>query len=226
MPKHKYGKQLEMKSFPEIQERIDKVSKSLTVESLAYFVLLYYCGVRKSEGYERTVEDCTLSPSLFIVDFGARKKGGEKVPPLEIPLEFPFMDILVKQYLRASKQRASKKLLIRSEHQKNESYYKKARWLFPKVNRSWALTIVKTVLGDEYYPHFLRLNRITEIAGDPSSNLTRLKSFTGIKTIRALEAYMGTSRNEQKRAFDFMKKQISEKDQKESEGNSVGMEPK
>jgi len=73
----------------------------------------------------------------------------------------------------------------------------KAHWLFPNIGKQTAWRIVKAVLGKEYYPHFLRLNCLTEIAEDPTSNLTRLKSHSGIKTMRVLEAYLGVSEKEQ-----------------------------
>ena len=65
-------------------------------------------------------------------------------------------------------------------------------------------------IGQQYYPHFLRLNRITEICSNPEANIEMIKSFTGIRSIRVIEGYMGTSKKEQKAAMDFMAKQIKE----------------
>ena len=71
-----------------------------------------------------------------------------------------------------------------------------------------AWKIVKDVLGSSYYPHFLRLNRLTEIGSDPEANIVRLKSYSGIKSIKALESYLGTSRQEQEAALSWMDKKF------------------
>jgi hypothetical protein len=59
--------------------------------------------------------------------------------------------------------------------------------------------IVQEVFGEGYYPHFLRLNRLIENAQDPSANLTHLKSFIGIKSITALNSYLGTAERNSRR---------------------------
>jgi hypothetical protein len=69
---------------------------------------------------------------------------------------------------------------------------------------------VKQVLGSRYYPHFLRLNRITELCSDPTVNISRIKSYTGIKTIAVIESYLGTSRKEQEKALSWMEKKMIE----------------
>ncbi len=84
----------------------------------------------------------------------------------------------------------------------------RARWLFPHIQSVTAWKIVKRVLGEKYYPHFLRLNRLSEIGSDPTANLVRLKSYSGIKSIQALEFYLGTSRKEQDAALSWMEKKM------------------
>ena len=63
-------------------------------------------------------------------------------------------------------------------------------------------------MGPEYYPHFLRLNRLTEIGSDPKANIVKLKSYSGIKSIKALESYLGTSKEEQEAAISWMEKKM------------------
>jgi len=231
MPHYKAGKIEQLLSFQEILERVEAVQKKLKLESLAFFWLLYYCGVRKSEGYERKIEECQITESLFIVDFGQRKKNGATVDPLELPRSFPGVNLLCEQLLRARQKRASRKQIHFQEETDKPALNKagkpilrkdgtpklmkrtaaktvKARWLFPHVNRSWAARIVKRILGADYYPHFLRLNRLSEIGSDPTANIVRLKSYSGIKSISALEKYLGVSKKEQGAALDFMAKQI------------------
>jgi len=210
MPKYKAGKQIEQLSFSEIQEKVAQAKSKLTLEAEAFFWLLYYAGVRKSELYERTVEDCQLTETHLIIDFHRRKKGSMRVEPLEFPVWFPGLDVICEQLEKAKKRRKSRKLIEKTVEGVRSTKRVKARWLFPHVHRAWALHIVKTVLGSRYYPHFLRLNRITEICSDPEANISRIRSFTGIKTIRVIEGYLGTSRKEQKAAVDFMAKQIRE----------------
>jgi hypothetical protein len=207
--RYKYGKQEELLTFQDIQERMENAMKDLTLEGQAYFWLLYYCGVRKSEGYERVVEDAQVTESLFIIDFHQRKKHGSTVPPLKLPRAFPGVDLLCQQLLSARQRKPHRKLLIYSpEKGRKETKIVRAQWLFPRINRTWADHIVKTVLGKEYYPHFLRLNRLTEIGSDESASLTRLKSFSGIRSIKAMEAYLGVTEKEQDAAIEFMQKQI------------------
>jgi len=70
--------------------------------------------------------------------------------------------------------------------------------------------LVKEVLGSRFYPHFLRLNRLTEIGSDPESNVVRLKSYSGIKSIKALESYLGTSKEEQEAALSWIGRKINQ----------------
>jgi integrase len=219
--RYKEGKIMEPMSFQEIQKRVQKVSKHLTVESLAYFWLLYYTGCRKSEGYERKVSDVKLTDSHFIIDFGQRKKGGAKVPPLKLSRDLLGVDLLVQQFETAGKRKPSKKIVqVRQSTEemrkttkgmkpilKNVGIVKREQWLFPHMNSTGVWRLMKRILGDRYYPHFLRLNALTEIATDPTVNLDRMKSFSGIKSIDALQEYLGTSEKEQDAALSWREKQ-------------------
>ena len=208
--KYKSGKQFEQLSFAEIQEKVAAAKPRMNRESLAYFWILYYSGVRNSELYERTVEDCVIKQSLFIIDFHQRKKGSAEVPPLEIPLWFPGMDVVCEQLEKARSRRKTRKLIERKVKGVRSTKRLKASWLFPHIHRTRAAMIVKQILGDQYYPHFLRLNRITELCSNPEVNIAMIKSYTGIKTLKVIEGYIGTSKKEQKKAIDFMGKQILE----------------
>lgn len=216
MPKYKHGKQEMILSFQEIQDKVFEAAGRLTREALAFFWLLYYTGVRKSELYERTVEDCSVSETHLIIDFHQRKKGSAEVPPLEIPLWFPGMNLVCGQLKKARERRKSKKLIERTVKGVRSTKRLRARWLFPHVAARWAQVIVKEILGDQYYPHFLRLNRITEICSDPNVSISMIKSYTGIRSLKVIQGYIGVSKKEQKAAVDFMAKQIKENQQKES----------
>ena len=214
MPKYKQGKIMEPLSFQQIQEKVTAAKGRVNREALAYFWLLYYVGCRKSELYERTVRECQITETNFILEI-TRKKGSEQTPPIRLPLWFPGMNIVCEQLEKARSYKKKKKLIERYHKGERITTRIRDRWLFPHVAARWAQIIIKEILGSQYYPHFLRLNRITELCSDPESNLTRIKSFTGIKSTRIIEEnYMGVSKKEQKAAVDFMAKQIKESQQK------------
>lgn len=212
MPKYKHGKIKESLTFEEIESKVSEAQKKLDIEATAFFWLLYYSGCRNSELYERVIEDCSITETHFVIDFGKRKKGGEAVPPLAFPLAFPGIETVIKHFNQVKIKKPKRKLIERTAKGIRTAIRKKAKWLFPNIHRTWASIIVKTVLGKEYYPHFLRLNRITELCSDPDFSLTRLKSFTGLKSLDALQSYLGVSKKEQKAAIDFIGKQINKKD--------------
>lgn len=217
MPKYKHGKIIEALSFQQIQEKVEAAKPRMNLEALSYFWLLYYSACRKSEAYERTVEDCSVKDGCFIIDFHQRKKHGAEVPPLKFPLWFPGIDKVCEWLDLARSKKKTRKLIERTVKGVRSTKRLRARWLFPHVAARWAQVIVKEILGEQYYPHFLRLNRITEMCSDKDVSLTRLKSFTGIKSLDALQSYMGVAEKEQDAAVDFMAKQIRENQQKESE---------
>lgn len=213
MPHYKEGKQVEQLQFSEIKELMKQRGNRLTLEQRAFFWLLYYGGMRKSELYERLISDLKiigeLHPHSLSLDIGQRKKGSAKTPPLVFPTWFPGMSDVCAWYEKAKKRKPSTKLLERWESQIRITKRVKAHWLFPGIHRSTSSKIVKEILGSQYYPHFLRLNRITELCTNPEANLTQIKSFTGIKSTRIIEEnYMGISEREQKEAVNFIAKQI------------------
>ena len=205
--KYKHGKQERPITFREFQEHMKKAQ--LSQEEEAYLWLLYYTGCRKSEGFERVATDIQITEQYFIIDFHQRKKNGATVDPLEIPRSWPGIELLVKITERAAAQRPFTKQVFFYEAKKRRSRIQRAHWLFPNIQSTKAWELIKQVLGPEFYPHFLRLNRLTEIGSDPEASLIRLKSFSGIKSVSSLEHYLGVSKAEQKGALSWMQKQIN-----------------
>jgi len=80
-------------SFQEVKAKV--LDTKLSISEEAYFWLLYYCGCRKSEGYERVAEDFEINDTHLIVDFHQRKKGGDEVPPLELPRHWYGIDKII-----------------------------------------------------------------------------------------------------------------------------------
>jgi len=185
-----------------VKARVAKASPPWRDE--AFFWLLYYCGVRKSEAYERIADDFKITETRLIVDFHQRKKRGAEVPPLELPLNWYGVDKIAKAVQMAFNNRPSQKTVFVYVDRKRVCVVKKDRWVFPHVQSTKAWEIVQNVLGEEYYPHFLRLNRLTEIAQDPTASLTRLRSFSGIRSTTALDSYLGTAKKEQQKALEYM----------------------
>lgn len=208
MPIYKHGKQSNIMGHADVKQKV--VNMKLLISEEAFFWLLYYCGCRKSEAYERVAEDFVINDTHLIVNFHQRKKGGAEVDPLELPLNWYGIDKLVAIVEKAkARQRPTTKAIFVYVDKKRVRQLKKANWVFPKIQSTKAWDIVKKVLGKEYYPHFLRLNRLTEIGSDPTANLTRMKSFSGIKSTVALNEYLGKSKKEQQKAIEWMDKQYT-----------------
>lgn len=207
MPIYKHGKQHDIMSFQEVKQKV--IDKKLSISEESFFWILYYTGCRKSEAYERVAEDFVINDTHLVVDFHERKKGGAEVDPLELPLHWYGVDKIVEVIEKAQKRKPHMKAVYVYEDKKRTRLLKKGRWTFPKIQSTKAWDIVKKVLGEKYYPHFLRLNRLSEIGSDPTANLLRLKSFSGIKSARVLDEYLGTSKKEQKKALDFMDQQMT-----------------
>lgn len=204
MGKYKFGKKVEIVPFSLVKQKV--IDARLRLRDEAFFWLLYYTGVRKSEAYERVASDFKTDGVHLIVDFHRRKKGGAEVPPLMLPLNWYGIDKIIRSVRIALNFRPKEKAVYVYKEGKRMRIIKKDRWVFPKIQSTKAWEIVKEVLGEEYYPHFLRLNRLTEIAQDPTASLTRLKSFSGIKSTTALNSYLGTAKKEQQKAIEYMSK--------------------
>jgi len=206
-PIYKHGKKDNIIPFQQVKQKV--IAANLSIFDEAFFWMLYYCGVRKSEAYERVANDFETTDTHIIIDFHQRKKHGAKVPPLKLPLSWYGMDKLEYAVQKAKERKPRKKAVYVYIDHKRTRQQKRDRWVFPKIQSTKAWTIVKSVLGEGYYPHFLRLNRLTEIGRDPTASLTRLKSWSGIKSTTALNEYLGASEKEQAKAVEFMDRQYS-----------------
>lgn len=199
---HKYahGKQLDLITFDTIKKYIARAK--LPCESEAYFWLLFYCSVRKSEAYERVASDFKITKSHLIVDFHQRKKHGATVDPLELPLSWYGVNKIVECVMKARDHRCFKTLFVYQDKKRVKTRVK-GHWVFPGIQSTKAWQIVKKVLGKKHYPHYLRLLGLSEIGSDPTASILRLKSVSGIKSITALNAYLGKSKEEQVKALEF-----------------------
>lgn len=128
-----------------------------------FVALLYYSAVRKSEALRALREQFRLSGDDVIFEVGKRLKHGIQTPPLNIPLEAPYVDEIWKAVLHTQ------------EHSR----------VFPYSPRT-GYNIVNRVF---LYPHFFRLSRITNFFAE-GWTIAQVHSWTGL-TLKALDYYVG-----------------------------------
>lgn len=173
MPRYKHGKQtrpMEPQRFKEIMEKGKFVDK---LRDKSFLAFLYWFGIRKSEILERVKSDFVIKNGLLIID-ASPKKGGER-EPLEISINYVYVDLIIEQIKRTRKT------------QKNPTG---KVWNMSGVT---AWKIVKRVLP-KHYPHFFRLNRATKFLEDPETTIPEMMAWFGWKQIKTVSPYIGHSR--------------------------------
>jgi len=154
----------------------------------SFLAFLYWFGVRKAEALERTKEDFLIEDGLLIVN-ARPKKGGER-ESLEIPVDYPYADLIVEN-------------VKRTRHSPRNADGRV--WDFsPRT----AINIVKRALGDRYYPHFFRLNRATRFLEDPTTTLPEMKAWFGWKTSKTVDPYIGYSRRHIRKQRERLKREL------------------
>ncbi|UCC33673.1 MAG: tyrosine-type recombinase/integrase, partial [Candidatus Bathyarchaeota archaeon] len=106
-PTYKDGKKDNILPFQQVRQKV--IAANLSINEEAFFWLLYYCGVRKSEAYERVVSDFKITNTRIVVDFHQRKKKGATVPPLKLPLSWYGMNKLEYMVEKAKERRPRNK---------------------------------------------------------------------------------------------------------------------
>lgn len=170
---YKYGKQTEpinLKTFKEIMEN-GKFLHPLRDKS--YLAFLYWFGVRRSEAIERHKQDFKIKDGLLIVD-ATPKKGGER-EPLEVPVDYPFVDLIIKKVNLTRRTLANPTRRV---------------W---NISGSTAWRIVNRVFP-KHYPHFFRLNRATRFLEDPETTIPEMMAWFGWKVAKTINPYIGHSR--------------------------------
>lgn len=185
MGKYKHGKITDTIDLDFLKDRMEKGVFIDELRDKSFIAFLYWTGVRKSEALERVKEDFKITDTDLIVDFHQRKKHGLETPPLEIPLDLPYVNLIVEQ--------------VRKTH------HGKRVWDFNGIT---AWRIIKRAFGERFYPHFLRLNRITRMFDNPETTIPEMRSWTGLKTVKALEIYIGYSKRRMQKAKARLKEEI------------------
>jgi Phage integrase family. len=169
MPKYKHGKQTRPIDFTQFKEAMEHGKFAKRNSHRSYLAFLYWFGVRLSEAIERTPEDFKIKHGILRVMVPA-KKGGKRTEPLEIPVDYPYVDLIIEQVRRTSPNQRV--------------------WTFKDVT---AWRIVKKSMGDKYYPHFFRLNRAAKFLEDPTTTIPEMKAWFGWKCIETIGDYIGYS---------------------------------
>jgi hypothetical protein len=203
--RYKYGKQKAIMTVENFREKLD--ASQVKLEQKAFLVLLWHSGARKSEVYERVKEDIEITDAYVIVDFHQRKKHGETVPPLRIPRKFYGVEEYFVPYILKPK-RVKHKTVYTYETLEGKlavhSSQVEDKWLFPHVGSSTAWRVCKKVFGLEFYPHYFRLRKLNKIGKDrEKGSITHLKAVSGIKSLKALEAYLGYDQEAQDEAMEI-----------------------
>jgi hypothetical protein len=235
---YKYGKQEDLIPHETTIERLEKAKREVfknDSEKPSYFILLWHCGCRKSELYERRLDDVTITPSTLYVRFHKRKKGGDNVDKgvgyrfsrslygIEdvVTWLLPIIDRMKrekeeglekgKRTLKSVKPIITFKREVVNGTRKTVGHteYVKDFWMFPNIDRNEAQTVVKAVWGEEYYPHFARENRISRMR-----TFAGVKAATGIRSSRAIEHYIGKDFIEAERERDEYEKSFPRSSEK------------
>ncbi len=190
MPRYKYGKVTAPIDYQSFEEAMENASfpKGRKLSHKSFLAFLYWFGVRKAEALERITEDFLVKDSLLIVN-ATPKKGGQR-EPLEIPIDYPYVDLIIKKVEQARRSPENEEGRI---------------WNFsPRT----AINIVKRVMGDRYYPHFFRLNRATRFLEDPTTTLPEMKAWFGWKAAKTVDPYIGYSRRHIRRQRQRLKTEL------------------
>jgi len=163
--KYKYGKRIWAMPHEEFTKQLDK-GRYVRAEHKTLIMFLYWSALRIMEALELRRAQFKVLETMLIVDVGQREKHSKTTPPLEFPRSLPFIDDIVRHLYRV---RTGRRV-----------------WAY---SRSTGYRIVKRVFKKEY-PHFFRLNRITNLLATPGITIADVRTFTGL-TVASIESYAG-----------------------------------
>jgi integrase len=129
----------------------------------AFAVCLFYYGVRRWEALRALREQFKQQGGFLFFNVGPRLKHSKETEPLPIPVNAPFLDILIRQIELT---------------EKGERVF--------KFSPTTAWRIIRRVW---HYPHHMRLTLITNLF-EQGRTITQVKSWTGL-TVAALDFYAG-----------------------------------
>jgi len=154
----------------------------------AFLILLFWTGLRKSEIYERKREDFVITENELIIKAERKKKAKDEtgrgpVIPIELPMSWWGV-------------REAAEWISRFKN----------KWDMPfniKPVTAWKYA---KILDPKLYPHYFRLNRVTQFSDDPDTTIAELRAWFGFHPA-TIESYLGTDERLRKR----MRKRLSKK---------------
>ena len=223
--RYKHGKQKKAIGLPIFKRMLEKVDRielgkydALTVKS--FLSILFWTGLRKTEvhgakahryilppcrehaeplvKYTEAVpgivfEDLEIKGESLFVECVARK-GGRRTAPLELWLGLPYLDLIVEQFKRGPQE---------------EPYMEtEGGWRVWPISEWDSWNLVKQI-DQKKYPHFFRLNRITELCANPNLSVADICSWTGL-TPTTINSYMERSGRFIKKTANAMREQYGE----------------
>ena len=163
MPHYRKRGKIEIPLSPEEFEKGMKYGKFIKENHKGFAALLFYSGVRKTEALRAVKKQFSFVKGVIFFDVGKRLKHGKVTSTLRIPIEKPFAEYIWKSIEQ-----------VKKDNKRIWPYSKKTAYNI--IARVW------------YYPHHLRLTRITDIL--EKKNIVAAKSWTGL-TLQSLEYYVG-----------------------------------
>ena len=142
----------------------------------AYLILHYWTPLRKSEIYERNIEDFTIDKKKRVlkIDLFRKKKRATEKEPINVPLDFPLMNEVVEW--------------LESKDWQGRPF---------NISATTALNWVKDTFAT-YYPHFFRFNFITDGFDDADTTITEMRQKTGL-SVATLDKYLTRSARAEER---------------------------
>jgi integrase len=160
-----YGKRGKRSKLLGLEEYISIAETIPDQDRQAFTALLYYTGVRVGELLRAFKEQFKVDDGLLVFDVGPREKTKRLTSPLVIPLSAPLMQ----------------GVLFTIQHTR------KGKRVFD-FDRSTAWRLMNQYF--QAYPHFFRLNRITQFA-IAGFSLPEIISWSGHKNVSGLDPYIG-----------------------------------
>lgn len=212
--KQKHG--IDLATFSKLLEKVDSPALNrygydeLFIKSL--LALLYWTGIRKTEAigskaHKYVLKPCRRRPieiikttqampgihgadiyieSDWLVIKAEARKHGSREGPLRIPLEFPYVDLIVQHWKRLG-------VALNTRV-----------WAIGEFT-SWK---IMKQLDHKKYLHFFRFNRITEMCSNPNISMAEICSWTGL-TPQTINDYMERSERFIKTAAEKMRLQYA-----------------
>jgi len=168
MGKYKHGKQLREMTKEEFYQHVES-GNFVKFSHKVFLILLYYVGCRVTEALRLTRDKFKVTKSIVYAEIKA-EKGGIQRPAFELNRSLPYVELLVKRVEAVQDNKL----------------------VFP-FNRVTGWLIVKRACGENFYPHFFRLNRTVKFLNNPQVTLDEIRQWMAWKSIDTVNNYLGYS---------------------------------